>query len=119
MKLAFSRDLKGFLLIKNFANIFSQVEVENLIRQGSNQAPLHLTCISEVVHIIKPFRFLNFWCSHKNFKSIVERCWQVDFMSSLFLELHAKLKKVKNVLVKWSKQEHGNISLFKWLHWRM
>lgn len=40
---------------------------------------------------------------------VVENRWQDEFMGFPFLVLHVKLKKVKNALVKWSKQEFGNI----------
>lgn len=39
----------------------------------------------------------------------MENRWKVDFVGSLFLVLHTKLKLVKNALVKGSNQEFGNI----------
>lgn len=101
--------LDRIFINQEFADIFSVVEVEHLHRQGSDHAPLNLTCNSEVTHITKSFKFLNFWCSHKGLMEVVEKCWQDDFMGSPFLMLHAKLKKVKSALVIWSKQEFGNI----------
>ncbi|XP_015161041.1 uncharacterized protein [Solanum tuberosum] len=77
--------------------------------QGSDHAPLHLSCNSDEVPIIKPFRFMNFWSRHQQFKKIVEDSWKIDFVGNPFLEFHAKLKNVKKALSAWSKEVFGNV----------
>ncbi|KAH0760910.1 hypothetical protein KY290_016983 [Solanum tuberosum] len=52
--------------------VFPSTEVQHLIRQGSDHAPLHMSCNTEEVPITKPFKFLNFWSKHQQFKKIVE-----------------------------------------------
>lgn len=48
-----------------FIELFPSYEVQHLLRQGSNHAPLHLQCNTDEEVIIKPFRFLNFWTNHQ------------------------------------------------------
>lgn len=78
-----------------FLDLFSSSEVLHLIRQGSYHAPLHMTCNTEEGSDIKPFRFLNFWCTHKQFKKFVTHNWCVDFVGNPFVEYQAKTKKLK------------------------
>lgn len=84
-------------------------EVQHLIRQGSDHAPLHVICNTEKEHAIKPFRFLNFWTKHPQFNEIIQQNWMIDFVGCPFLEFHAKLKRVKRALIKWSREVFGNI----------
>ncbi|XP_070035247.1 uncharacterized protein [Nicotiana tomentosiformis] len=72
-----------------FQNLFPTIEVEHLIRTGSDHAPLLMTCGEQISNYIKPFKFLNFWTKHENFKDV--------------------LKRVKVALSKWSKETYGDI----------
>ncbi|WMV41297.1 hypothetical protein MTR67_034682 [Solanum verrucosum] len=90
-------------------DLFPSSEVQHLIRQGSDHAPLHMICNSEEEPAIRPFRFLNFWSKHKQFKKIVVDNWRVDFTGTSFIEFHVKIKKVKKALAEWSKDVFGNI----------
>jgi len=101
--------LDRVLCNQEFEQIFPSSKVQHLIRQGSDHAPLHLTCKSEEESIIRPFKFLNFWTKHPKFKTIVEENWKVDFKGSPFLEFQAKVKKVKQALTCWSKETFGDI----------
>ncbi|KAG5599048.1 hypothetical protein H5410_030418 [Solanum commersonii] len=53
---------------------------------------------SDAEPVIKPFRFLNFWTKHHQFKEIISQNWNVDFVDNLFTIFQAKLKKVKKAL---------------------
>lgn len=98
------------ILVNNvFVESFPLIESEHLIRQGSDHAPVQVCCNSVCQRITKSFRFLNFWCKHKKFMEIVQKNWVVNFKGCPFMELHAKLQKVKRVLSDWSKEEFGNI----------
>ncbi|KAH0757746.1 hypothetical protein KY290_021239 [Solanum tuberosum] len=103
------KKLDRILVNQEFLDVFPASEVHHLIRQGSNHAPLHLSCNSYEVPIIKPFRFMNFWSRHQQFKKIVEDSWKIDFVGNPFLEFHAKLKNVKKALSAWSKEVFGNV----------
>ncbi|KAH0712342.1 hypothetical protein KY289_008301 [Solanum tuberosum] len=100
--------LDRILVNQEFVEVFQSSEVHHLIRQGSDHAPLHMICNSEEEILVKPFRFLNFWRHHKNFKKIVEENWKIDFVGNPFIEFQAKMKKVKRALAGWSKEVFGN-----------
>ncbi|KAG5624598.1 hypothetical protein H5410_009816 [Solanum commersonii] len=56
-----------------FMNLLPKSEVHHLIRQGSDHAPLHVVYHSEQDPIIRPFKFLNFWTNHADFKRVVKK----------------------------------------------
>ncbi|KAG5616263.1 hypothetical protein H5410_016087 [Solanum commersonii] len=97
------------LVNQDFMNLFPPSEVQHLIRQGSDHAPLNLICNSKEEHSIKHFRFLNFWIRHHQFKDIVTQNWKIDFAGSPFVEFPAKIKKVKKALARWSREVFGNV----------
>lgn len=89
---------------------FPSSEVHHLIRQGSNHVPLHVICKSNQEDmIVKSFRFLNFWINHKKFKDLIKQHWEVNIHGNLFYVFHKKMKNVKKVLSRWSKETYGNI----------
>ncbi|XP_019224508.1 PREDICTED: uncharacterized protein LOC109206171 [Nicotiana attenuata] len=47
-----------------FQNMLPTIEVEHLIRTGSEHAPLLMTCGEKTTNFVKPFRFLNLWTKH-------------------------------------------------------
>lgn len=67
----------------------------NLIRQGFDHAPLYLLCNLKLEAIVKPFKFLNFWTKHPEFKKIIKDNWTVDFKGCPFTKVKAKMKRVK------------------------
>ncbi|XP_075076572.1 uncharacterized protein LOC107832616 [Nicotiana tabacum] len=71
-------------------NMLPTIEVEHLIRTGSDHAPLLMTCGEQTTNFVKPFRFLNFWTKHATFMDM-------------------KLKRVKGTLSKWSRETFGDI----------
>ncbi|XP_070017310.1 uncharacterized protein [Nicotiana sylvestris] len=92
-----------------FQSMLPTIEVEHLIRTGSDHAPLLMTCGEQTSNFIKPFRFLNFWTEHATFMEVVRQNWEVDFIGDPFLMFKNKLKKVKIALSKWSKDTFGDI----------
>lgn len=90
-------------------DLFPSSIVHNLIRQGSDHAPLYLVCKSNKKPTIEPFRFLKFQTKHPQFKKVVIKNWNVDFARSPFIEFQVKLKKVKKALSEWSKETFENI----------
>ncbi|KAK4726324.1 hypothetical protein R3W88_031241 [Solanum pinnatisectum] len=54
--------------------------------------------------IIKPFRFLNFWTKHHQFKKIISQNWNVDFVGSPF---------VKETQLKIQPSERNRVELHK------
>ncbi|WMV47208.1 hypothetical protein MTR67_040593, partial [Solanum verrucosum] len=79
-----------------FMNLLPSSEVHHLIRQGSDHAHLHVICNTSHEHVIKPFRFLNFWTKHESFKSIITDVWKEDKINDRpFMLVYSKMKRVK------------------------
>ncbi|KAH0768990.1 hypothetical protein KY290_012971 [Solanum tuberosum] len=94
---------------QEFMNLLPSSEVHHLIRRGSDHAHLHVICNYEEEPTTRRFKFLNFWTKHHNFKQLIEENWKIDFVGRSFLVFQSKIKKVKGVLAKWSKELFGNI----------
>ncbi|XP_075084929.1 uncharacterized protein LOC142168166 [Nicotiana tabacum] len=88
---------------------FTCVDVEHLIRTGSDHAPMLMTCGEDVAHFVKPFRFLNFWTTHESFNEEVKQKWIADFVGDPFLMFKQKIKRLKAALSHWSKITFGDI----------
>ncbi|XP_009624636.1 uncharacterized protein [Nicotiana tomentosiformis] len=54
-----------------FQNLFSDIDVEHLIRTGSDHAHLLMSCGDNARQFMKPFKFLNFWSKHDTFKEVI------------------------------------------------
>nr|XP_016492705.1 PREDICTED: uncharacterized protein LOC107812184 [Nicotiana tabacum] len=91
------------------SNLFSTIEVEHLIRIGSDNAPLFLRCGEQASNYVKPFKFLKFWTKHEFIKDVVRQNWHVDFICDPFLMFKSKLNNVKVALSQWSKVTYGDI----------
>ncbi|XP_059302356.1 uncharacterized protein LOC132054329 [Lycium ferocissimum] len=101
--------LDRILVNQQVLDIMPSTAVTHLIRHGSDHAPLHLECNSNAHHIVKSFKFLNFWTNHHTFMEVVKENWTADFCGNPFYVFHHKLKKLKRVLVQWSRNTYGNI----------
>ncbi|WMV59326.1 hypothetical protein MTR67_052711 [Solanum verrucosum] len=91
-----------------FMQLLPNSEVHHLIRQGSDHALLHVICNDSREHVVKQFRFLNFWAKHNDFMKVVEESWAEEIKGSPFFIVHSKLKKLKKVLSQWSKSTFGD-----------
>ncbi|XP_059290702.1 uncharacterized protein LOC132044231 [Lycium ferocissimum] len=85
------------------------IEVNHLIRNGSDHAPLLISYSGSTIPIKKPFKFLNFWVKNETFLDLVRTHYTTNFLANPFTPFHFKLKKVKDALVQWSKDTFGNI----------
>ncbi|XP_019230803.1 PREDICTED: uncharacterized protein LOC109211692 [Nicotiana attenuata] len=79
-----------------FQNMLPTIEVEHLIRTGSDHAPLLMTCGEQTTNFVKPFRVLNFWTKHATFMDVVRQNWEADFIGDPFWMFKKKLKRVKD-----------------------
>lgn len=84
--------LDRVLVNLEFMHIFSVTEVERLIRDGLDHAPIQVVAKTEVMNVEKSFRFQTFWCNHKEFIDMVKETWKANFVGDHFLVLHAKRK---------------------------
>ncbi|XP_075103465.1 uncharacterized protein LOC142178046 [Nicotiana tabacum] len=101
--------LDKILMNLPFQIMLPTIEVEHIIRTGSDHAPLLMTCGEKIANFVKPFKFLNFWTKHDTFIDAVRQNWEVDFIGDPFLMFKQKLKKVKAALSKWSREIFGDI----------
>ncbi|XP_070055567.1 uncharacterized protein [Nicotiana tomentosiformis] len=92
-----------------FQNMLPTIEVEHLIRTGSDHAPLLMTYGVQTTNFVKPFRFLNFWTKHATFMDVLRQNWEADFIGDLFLIFKQNIKRVKVALSKWSRETFGDI----------
>lgn len=68
-----------------------------------------MQCYANQERYNKPFRFLNFWTNHEKFHEVVEENWKIEIQGSPFHIVQQKMKIIKKVLTKWSKETYGNI----------
>ncbi|XP_070035101.1 uncharacterized protein [Nicotiana tomentosiformis] len=92
-----------------FQNMLPTIEVEHLIRTGSDHATLLMTCGVQTTNFVKPFRFLNFGTKHATFMDVVRQNWEVDFIGDPFLMFKQNIKRVKAALSKCSRETFGDI----------
>ncbi|XP_060182106.1 uncharacterized protein LOC132611743 [Lycium barbarum] len=90
-------------------DLYPNIEVEHLIKQGSDHSPMLLTYKVDSRVIKKSFRFLNFWIKHPTFKDVVKDNWTGYHGYDPFFIFHSKLKKLSKVLSKWSRDAFGDI----------
>ncbi|XP_060202667.1 uncharacterized protein LOC132631084 [Lycium barbarum] len=90
-------------------NSFPNLEVEHLIKQGSDHSPLLVNMRADSRPIRKSFRFLNFWVEHESFLDVIKENWVESYGSDPFFNFHNKLKKMGRALSKWSRDTYGDI----------
>ncbi|XP_019257655.1 PREDICTED: uncharacterized protein LOC109235859 [Nicotiana attenuata] len=71
------KGLDRILVNLPFQTLFPTIEVEHLIRTGSDHAPLLMSCGQEAMKFVKPFKFLNFWAKHETFLDVVRQNWML------------------------------------------
>ncbi|XP_075077182.1 uncharacterized protein LOC142163928 [Nicotiana tabacum] len=101
--------LDRFLANQKFQDLFPALEVERLIKYGSNHAALLLSCNLNTVQVKKPFKFLNFWVKNETFLDVVKKNWISDIVGNPFISFQQRLKNVKKALAVWSKVTFGDI----------
>lgn len=100
------KELDRVLVNQEFLDALLSSKVSHLNRKESNCAPLLVQCNLELDNVRKPFKFLNFWVRHPQFKEKVRESWHIDFIGNPFTEVHAKLKSLKKSLMEWSKMTY-------------
>lgn len=101
--------LDRILVNHNFIQKLLESEVHHLIRRGSDHAPLHVVCIANGDKIIKSSKLLNFWIKHLNFKKVMKDSLEERVEGLPFTILNQKLKRLKGVLVQWSRDTFRNV----------
>ncbi|KAG5630893.1 hypothetical protein H5410_002610 [Solanum commersonii] len=110
--------IEGEYLFKRLDMIFGNMkfmqelpmlEVKHLIKEGSDHCTLQVECNINQERVSKPFRLLNFWSKQERFYKVVKENWQIEVQECPFHIVHEKMKNLKKVLTKWSKETYGNI----------
>ncbi|KAH0704872.1 hypothetical protein KY289_009948 [Solanum tuberosum] len=83
------------ILGSGIQNIFPILEVEHLVRSGSDHTPLLITFNTSNANVVRPFKFLNFWLKEESFMEVVKKHWEADFEGDPFSLYHYKLKQGK------------------------
>lgn len=65
-------------------DLFPQVEIEHLIRSGSDHAPLLIFFSTKVEKITKSIKFLHFWLKEESFMDVVKEHWKAEFAANSF-----------------------------------
>ncbi|XP_058071211.1 uncharacterized protein LOC131220277 [Magnolia sinica] len=101
--------LDRVLMNSLWATSFPSFRVEHLPRNRSNHAPLRLHLSSPLLSKPKPFRFLRMWALHESFQSVILKAWAGDCAAEPFTNIYLKLKKTKQLLRVWNREQFGNI----------
>lgn len=64
--------LGRIVINQEFLNVYGIIEVQHLVRFGSNHAHLLFSCGVQNSIVMKPFRFLKLWVDEVDFKKVVE-----------------------------------------------
>ncbi|KAK4726805.1 hypothetical protein R3W88_031722 [Solanum pinnatisectum] len=102
---------------ENFAFFISSCDLTDLnfsgsggmVETGSDHAPLLLSCGSNKISIVKPFKFLKFWMDKEECMDVVQHNWIAKDRGDVFIQLKVKQKRIKHALSKWSKENFGDI----------
>lgn len=97
------------LVNQYFVNEFPSSEVQHLIKQDLDHAPIQLSCNTNSEREDRLFRFLKFWTKHNSFQIVVRKIWCAEVQGNTFRVLQEKTKTLNTKLVKWSKETYGNI----------
>ncbi|RVX14050.1 LINE-1 retrotransposable element ORF2 protein [Vitis vinifera] len=101
--------LDRFLVSPCWLNQFSRVSQRRLPRPISDHFPVLLEG-SSWRRGPAPFRFENMWFKVEGFKDLIRNWWQgTEVRGSASFRLSEKLKKVKQKLKVWNREEFGNL----------
>lgn len=100
------------LAAEEFINFWTSISALVLPRTYSDHHPILLECQENSAQIVRPFRFQNFWTTHKDFCKVVSESWGVFVPARDPITVCIrKLKRLKLRLKEWSKQAFGNVFL--------
>lgn len=74
-----------YLANQPFQDMFPTLGVEHLIKYGSIQGPLVLSCEVDIIQVKKLFNFLNFWIKHDTFLRVIKEHWKTNSMGNPFI----------------------------------
>ncbi|VFQ98417.1 unnamed protein product [Cuscuta campestris] len=87
----------------------SSLQLSMLSKGASDHMPFLLELSLDTYSSPKPFRFLDLWVSHHTLEGTIRSFWESNKTYNGMKGLGRKLKDLKAILSKWSKEEFGNI----------
>ncbi|VFQ89164.1 unnamed protein product [Cuscuta campestris] len=87
----------------------SSLQLSMLSKGASDHRPFLLDLSLDTYSGPKPFRFLDLWVSHHTLEGTIRSFWENNKTYNGMKGLGRKLKDLKAILSKWSKEEFGNI----------
>ncbi|VFQ80611.1 unnamed protein product [Cuscuta campestris] len=87
----------------------NRVHLSMLRKGASDHRPFLLELSMNTYSGPKPFRFLDLWVSHHTLESTIKSFWENNKTYNGMKGLGRKLKDLKAILTKWSKDDFGNI----------
>ncbi|XP_027174232.1 uncharacterized protein LOC113773826 [Coffea eugenioides] len=85
------------------------VAVSHLARDPPDHSPLLTSISTRADRHPRPFRFLNAWTAHLDFREVIKASWQRECTGSPFHIVCVKLSRLKADIKEWSKHGFGNI----------
>ncbi|KAL4272993.1 hypothetical protein GQ457_13G006570 [Hibiscus cannabinus] len=104
------RKLDMFIVNQAWLEVFSDATVEFLSPNCSDHCPSYLILKSDLVRLLRPFKFFNFWLDHPGFMKIVGDSWLLHVFGNHLHILFTKLKRLKPILKQFNKEVFGEIS---------
>ncbi|VFQ69344.1 unnamed protein product [Cuscuta campestris] len=86
----------------------NNLHLSMLSKGASDHRPLLLEFAVNSYNGPKPFRFLDMWVSHHTLEGTIRCFWENNKTFNGMSGLGQKLKALKSILTKWSKEEFGN-----------
>jgi hypothetical protein len=86
------------------------LDIEYLMPGISDHSPCLITMVRPHIQGAKPFKFLNAWTTHQEFKTLLSSVWKVNFNGCKMFQVVSKLKSLKNSLKNWNKKIFGDIN---------
>ncbi|XP_070034273.1 uncharacterized protein [Nicotiana tomentosiformis] len=91
----------------SYQNLLPNLEVQHLIRTGSDHAPLLRSFGQEAMKFVKHFKFLNFWSTHDTVKEILFEEEPTIQNRIVLQRAQAELKKYLSIEEQYWKQKAG------------
>ncbi|XP_057774769.1 uncharacterized protein LOC130993749 [Salvia miltiorrhiza] len=100
------------LFSNDFADLWDSLNTHVLPRFTSDHSPLIFQCFERAAIKHRPFKFLNMWLVHQDFRDFVKNSWKEPIgVSCPLLKIMVKLKRLRTSLKRWNKEVFGHVDV--------
>ncbi|XP_071921760.1 uncharacterized protein [Coffea arabica] len=103
------KHLDRLLLNLDALHMGNNILVQHLVKDPLDHAPLLLLASSRLDNEPKPFWFINVWTTKARLLDVIREGWAGEVFGSPLCILATKLRRIKQVLKRWSKDFFGDI----------